>query len=247
MYITVDEVRDQDPTGQGYSSWTDKEIEDLILKWQGIIEKELQQWFESRDKTIELKGSGTRILHLFIPIIDITELYLNEDTVALDPTFYRAYKTADVYPDDRPNPKIELISDSGSIYTSLSGIFETNKIQKLIGQFGYVDNTGNTPEAVKHALILVVTDHMGSKYITDPVFKKMATASKVVQEKLDKYSYKLSDAATSGRGLEARLYSVLGNREAAILLTTFFRPIAVAYTGDPDVPYGNSHYIVGSN
>lgn len=239
MYLTVDEIRDQDPTGQGYSDWTDNEIEDLILKWQGIVESELQQWFESRDKTIEIKGSGTRILHLFIPIISITELYLNEDTVALDPTFYRAYKTVD-YPDDRPNPKIELISDSGSIYTSISGIFETNKIQKLVGQFGYVDSAGNTPEAVKHALILVVTDKMGSKYITDPVFKRMATASKVTEEKLDKYSYKLSDAASSGRGLEARLYSVLGNREAAILLSKFFRPIIVSSTGDPDVPYGDS-------
>ena len=145
MYVTVDEVR---LAGALPPEVTDEQIELSILKQQELIDRVTRQFFEVRSGELLLDGSGSDILHLPFPIIELEALYLNENEAAEPEDNYRVYAGRSKLQDDRRNPKIALYASStDSIFTRRSvssatggSIFvKGRQNQKLVGQFGFVE------------------------------------------------------------------------------------------------------------
>lgn len=142
MYITVDEVR---TAGDLAPEITDAQIQVSILKYQEIVDRVTRQFFEIRSGELLRDGSGSHILHLPFPIIQLNELFLNESTIAEPAENYKVYDNKGNLNDDRTNPKIVMYRERTIFQSSHSGQTQNRQVfvrgrqnQKLIGDFGYV-------------------------------------------------------------------------------------------------------------
>ena len=165
-YITIQNVRDSDPTGDDYSDYTDAEIQAMIDKWQSFIETQTGNFFEIRNLTLNIDGTGGRILHLPTPIIDLQQLQINKSGQDEDLTTIIVYNGRGQPQDDRKNPKIALDPDYGdrasSIYSvnhyrDCKRIFRKGYRNQLVkGNFGYVESDDSTPIRIQDALLRLV-------------------------------------------------------------------------------------------
>jgi len=142
MYVTVDDVRD---AGNLPDTITDEQIAASILRYQELVDRITRQFFEVRAGELLLDGSGSEILHLPFPIVELEELYLNENETAEPAENFKVYDRRGPLADDRRNPKIVLYHERNIFYRTTGrsntwGIFERGRMnQKLVGQFGFVD------------------------------------------------------------------------------------------------------------
>lgn len=145
-YVDLCEVRDE---GIDEDIASDLKINLAIAKWCGFIDKYCNRWFEPRTLDTKLDGNGTKILHLGIPIITLTGLYINDSTTLLPVTEYHVYNQIGGMQDDRGNPKIVLKS---------SKFLQGYQNQRLVGSFGYVESDGSTPELIKYAALKLIIE-----------------------------------------------------------------------------------------
>src|SRR5262245_44357818 len=117
-YATVADARTEGvPT-----SIVDATVQAQINRWSQFIDKACRQWFESRAVTIDLDGNDSRLLHLPVPVITLTALYMNGDfDNAVDTDNYKVYSNQTAVRDDRRNPKIMLASAG-------VGLFDTPRL-----------------------------------------------------------------------------------------------------------------------
>jgi hypothetical protein len=159
-YITLSEVRAQ---GLTTAQASDAEVNAAIDATKQLVDELTGQWFESRALTMLLDGNDTSILHLPVPVIGLTSLFINGDfDNAADPDSYRVYNRT--FPDDRRNPKIALFSEEErvDIFTPASvrergpAFVFGKQNQKLVGTFGFVETGGLTPALIKRAQMKLV-------------------------------------------------------------------------------------------
>lgn len=182
MYVTVEEFRTR--TKFTESDVDDDDAGDALVLAQDIVERATRQWFEVRGPFVfDVDGSESDALHFAVPIIDITEIQLNNSGVALDATKYRVYTGRGRPADDRKNPRVKLISnfESGDIFTGpIIGdgrrFRSGQQNQKITGTFGYVDEDDEgkltTPRLIKRAVIKLAAEKLGM-----PIGKKMGVMS----------------------------------------------------------------------
>lgn len=155
-YIDVEDVRKEGiPTEK-----TNDQINSRIVKWEAIVEQLTGQFFyELEPGELIFDGNDSRLLHFNVPLVEVTSLKINDETVALEADEYRAYVGTNPIQDDRRNPKIALTPLRNSVFSTHPGIFVKGLDQLVTAKWGFVESDSSTPEPIKAAVTkLVVLD-----------------------------------------------------------------------------------------
>jgi|GEM_PF-2174339 len=225
-YVSVDDMR-----GEGVpTSVSDGTLLTLIQVWQGVIERLTHQWFVARQMTWDFDGNGTTLAQFPVPIIAVTNLYINDDfDNALGADRFHAYAgRGEDGPDDRKNPRVRLVTDEVDIFTGAGPLVRQGEVfeigeknQRLEGSFGYVEADGTTPEPIKYALkLLVVRAARRSPLWTAGA----AAAGPVVEEETDRHRLEYSDATAT-----SKMWSLTGTglTEVDMILAMYKAPIVI--------------------
>lgn len=153
-YVTAAEVQ-----AEGATASTAR-INARIAKWEAIVEEITRNVFRVIEPgELIFDGNNSDMLHFSIPLVEVTALYINNDTVELAADEYRAYTGRQRPQDDRQNPKIELTGNrANSIYTKTHGIFYKGMDQKLTAKWGFVDDDGVGGFVTPPAIIGAITE-----------------------------------------------------------------------------------------
>lgn len=193
-YVTAAEVQAEGATS------TVARINSRIEKWEAIVEGVTRNVFRVLEPgELIFDGNNSDMLHFNIPLIEVTELKVNNSDDALDADEYRAYTGRTPPQDDRSNPKLELTgSRSNSLYSKAHGVFYKGMDQKLTAKWGYVNDDGaggyETPAAVKGAIIELVCMDL------DGYFDQQGSAvplSSLRRERTDGHELEYQDVATT--------------------------------------------------
>jgi hypothetical protein len=182
-YTNLCEVRD---AGISEDIAADFKINMLIDLWCKFIDKYCDRWFESRALDIKTDGNDSKYLHLNIPIITLSSLYINESISPASNTDYIVYNNRNQFRDDRNNPKI--------VYNN--GIFKAgSQNQRLVGTFGYVEEDGATPKAIRYAALKLVIEKIMNPIILTPEFESLTVSlntqsGTITEEITDEHSQK---------------------------------------------------------
>lgn len=151
-YIDVTDLRDEGLP----STVTDARANVLIDRAEALVETITRNYFRNVSGTFVFDGNNTYILHLPIAIITITSLTINDQTSALDTSYYQVWNGRQIPQDDRRNPKIVLKNSNGSsIFTSgfNSDLFLKGTNQTVVGEFGFLEPDDSVPLPIKEACI----------------------------------------------------------------------------------------------
>ena len=196
-YISLSEVRDEGLIEAVYSDATDSRVMDRILLAEEFIDRYTGLFFNLQERTLVLDGSGIYREYLPIPVVELSSVSINDMEQDLDSIII--YNR--VIPDDRVNPKIEFKKyDDGNIFTGSSqGVFTKGQLNVVVsGSFGFLEN-GLTPREIKKAtLLLVMVDY--PDLVDFDARQAIVNLGKVIEEKTDGHSYKLSDSSGSKGG-----------------------------------------------
>lgn len=137
-----------------------------------FLERATGRWFTARTGTIKVSGTGTPRLFLPLPVVSVdqggtgvTAITLGDDTDPLDPEFYTVNDGAGLPgrdPRDQPVIDMQGTTTGSSVFTSRPpgwdawsawprGVRNVN----VTATWGYVDESGHTPELARQALALL--------------------------------------------------------------------------------------------
>lgn len=164
LYSTILKMREEGVP----ATISDERIVMAISMASAYIDKYTGRFFNPRNKTFMLDGTGTPRLLLEQPIISLTQLLLGPDLgpdSAVDLSSLQVYNrhiTANLlHPDDRENPKIELGTNFPRGHQNI----------QLDGIFGYTDPdgspSGSTPLAITYACNLIANEMLPKVFSTD--------------------------------------------------------------------------------
>lgn len=238
MYVTLSDVRG---TGLDETIASDDQVRESIITWQHFIERVTRQWFYPMESTFSADGTDSDTLHFSIPIISVSELKINDSVNALDPTYYKVYNNLGSHPDDRKNPRIQLVDtlhQGADIYTAPlrfgSLIFRKGNRNRITGVFGYVEPDGSAPPLIRRALLKLVIEKLskplyGSSTATPPHI----VSGIVTEEWTDGHRLKY---ATSGGDIAPRapgLSGITSDPEIQQILRLYKAPIGMATPAHP--------------
>lgn len=246
-YVTVDEMRDAGvPAGI-----SDDAIRAALDQWQGYIERETRQWFEPRTVTADIDGSDGPLLHLPVPIITLDSLYMNDDMDnVVDAALYRVHNKRAI-PDNRRNPKIELISSRPGIYDLWRSAgnrpaFVKGTVTRLVGSFGYVDDAVDenddpilvTPPMIKRALMKLAVKQLkaGNGSLWEEAGASLPASNRVTSETTDGHT--ISYDAARVQSARVATNSATGDAEVDRILALYKGPPIVATTGTFRLNFG---------
>lgn len=161
-YCTVQDIRDEGFTVAMYS---DARVTAAIGRASKWIEHFTGRWFEPRNLDFTFDGSGRRSLYLEQPIIEITQVAVDDVDLdlAADVLVYNRHITAGLTdPDDRENPRLEMLEPLESVHLYALGlkVFPLGQQNiRIVGTFGYTDfdgtGSGMTPDLIRRACVLL--------------------------------------------------------------------------------------------
>lgn len=160
-YATVAEVRAEGGTG------TDDRINARIDKWEAIVEQFTQNVFHKLEPgELRFDGNNMDTLYFNLPLIEVTALRINSETVALPADQYFAYTRRGFPQDDRRNPRIVLTPTSdftSPIFRAAPAFFLKGYWQYVTAKWGFVEEATpgvyTPPRPIKDAVIqLVILD-----------------------------------------------------------------------------------------
>ena len=204
-YCTVDDLRAEGVSEEDYS---DEQLENLIADSCEFIDRITGQWFELREKVIRIDGRGGQ--NLVLPIFLFVAYSVKVGYEEIDD--YVLYNRME----DRAYPKIFRCSGwpRGRMNINVSGLW------------GYVEEDGFTPPAIKRAAMKLALYHFPTLTDSDTL-EENAIRGLLVSETTDGHSYTLSGSAV------ADVYSgaITGDAEIDGILKRYMRSrfkIAVA-------------------
>lgn len=153
-YITLADVRAE---GIDIDELSDARAAFLIEGWSRWIDRKTNNFFYERSLTLLLDGNGSRVMWLPFPIIELTELYINDDFVnVVSADDYIVYNR--VVPDDRLNPRVKMKRSEGSIFSSITNrrFIVGDQNQKFVGKFGYIEDDDLPPFMIQRAIMALV-------------------------------------------------------------------------------------------
>ena len=190
-YCIVDDIRAEGVSEEDYS---DEQLERLIALSCDFIDRITGQWFELRDKAIRLDGRGGKnlILPVFLYEADYVKIGLEE----IDD--YVLYNRME----DRAYPKIFRCScwPKGRLNIEVSG------------KWGYVEENGTTPPAIKRAAMKLAMYNFPSLSDSDSQEEKNLRGL-LLSETTDGHSYTLSESAVTN--------SITGDTEIDQILKSY--------------------------
>lgn len=198
-YATVADVRAEGVPSSGVGAVSDARIITAIEIASRLIDRYTGRWFNPRPMTFHLDGTGRRGMLLGPPIVSVSEVTIlgvdDSTTLPLEADDYRVYNRhlseGLLDPDDRENPRIELVSvderyeEDGLIESSLE-IYRWPKGTQNIrvsGLFGYTEPdgspTGRTPLLITRACVLLALKQLPTA--TDPDAADAANAWRLTE------------------------------------------------------------------
>jgi hypothetical protein len=203
---TIQELRDEGVP----PSISDARITEKIALAEEYIERRCKWWFEPRTLTLKLSGNGREYLYLPAPILSIASVTIAEpySAFALNPVDLAALSIYNRVPwvngvDDRWNPKIvwkpepqAALLIQGDLTTRRLPVWtEGTQNITIVGAFGFVDQDGRAPLAVRIACRRLVIRELGR--LADPAVDDAKRAKLITSETTDGHSYTLENAGFS--------------------------------------------------
>lgn len=228
-YITIVDVRKTDPDyPPGYPDWSDDDITEMIDRHEGFIDFHTGQFFNEQALILKVDGQGGRILHLNIPIIELTKLQINDsgqdEDIVNDVIVYdgRGFPS-----DDRRNPKITLTAGKRSIF---AGAVNPRRIflrgyrnQYLEGKFGFVEPDGSVPLRIQRAVLRLVVREIDAGGLSP----EPEPPGYIVKEVTDGHSITYG---THGGGDVAETTSLTGDAEIDQVIADYRVPAKIGVT-----------------
>lgn len=135
-YLTVADLRE---AGIGEDQVDDARLQQLIAQATALIDSWCGWWFEPRERTLRLDGSGRTWLFLPVPAVRLEAVRVDGAPVELSRVV--AYCDGD----DRWDPRLYLAS----------GWPKGRRNVELAGRWGFVEEDGSTPEPIRLACRLL--------------------------------------------------------------------------------------------
>lgn len=165
-YATIAQIRLEGLPGDATTDVKDDQVKVLLERANQLVEQLTNNnIFYASQGTFIFDGTNSYLLQLPLAIIEITELYINNETSPLETTRYRVFNGNAAPQDDRRNPKIELRNSAQpSIYIGTTNArFLKGYDQRIVGTFGFLEQetdpavfpTG-VPRPVNEAVIAIV-------------------------------------------------------------------------------------------
>lgn len=245
-YITVQDMRDEGFSEAAYSTPL---VTKRIALATSMLEKWTGQFFEPRALTLTLDGgawgTANALLQLDLPICSITSLKLlfpdGTELDEIDPSLFKVYNrhlTEQLTnPDDRKNPRIEIVGSIYHPYLKLSA-FPGGKMNiQIVGVFGYTDYdptedpenpgellnpNGVTPAMIKHLMCMLTAHYLPKLNSTDDLEDRQKR-SRLLSERTRDQSYTLQ-ARNQGA---VNLTQWTGNPEIDALIMEFQGPLVL--------------------
>lgn len=232
-YATIADLRDE---GITTAMASDARLTSRIALASAMIDRWTGRWFEPRDRSFALDGSGTATLFLEAPIVSITSVAIEGVAVDLDGLrIYNRHIGGMIAPDDREDPRIEWRRDTGAALaiTAFDGVVpQWRRGQQnvlVVGRFGYTDPdgtaTGKTPELIRHATKLLVVRELTQLSDTSARFDAIHR-HRLTEERTRDQSYRL-EPTRAGRAASVE-YPYTGDPEIDEIVMRYHRPMAIA-------------------
>lgn len=230
----------------------DERLLDTIVLASRLAEQYTKRHFEPRSHTYRIDGTGGRILFLDQPIIAIGSVAVETtpdqpSELSIDSTAYRVYNRhlsqGLMSPDDRANPKLEMLhgrdlygTSSYDTAAALASSFRLTfpkgpQLTRVTGVFGFTDPDGTpygkTPRLLELAVQRLVMREM-YKLADFDGREDARNRWRLIEEKTREQSYKLSDGGSKGGpNAHTSVGAFTGDPEIDNLLVMFMRPIAM--------------------
>ena len=196
-YCTIDDLRAEGVSEEDYS---DEELGRLIEASSEFIDRVTGQWFELREKVIRLDGRGGKNLVLPVFLSEAYSVKVDHEEIE-DYVLYNRME-------DRAYPKI--FRCSGWAHGRLN--------VEVFGQWGYVEEDGTTPPAIKRAAMKLALYNFPA--LTDSeAQEENAIRGLLLSETTDGHTYMLSDSAVA----EAYSGAITGDAEIDGILKSYMR------------------------
>lgn len=211
---------------------TDQRLVNVIALSTKMIEQYTGRFFEPRAQTLKVDGGGGHALQLHHPIISVTRVELLSCFDALltqildtDLRVYNRHLTHGlVAPDDRNNPKIEMVALTTMWPASATPVIRpwswpnSPLNVNVVGVFGYTDPDGSTvgatPLLIRHACKLLVMREFPT-----------LTAFDDREDRRDRWRLTSERTRDQARGMATRKGNGLtGDAEVDFLLDGYRRP-----------------------
>ena len=196
-YCTVDDLRAEGVSEEDYS---DEQLEKSIADSCDFIDRVTGQWFELRAKSIRFDGRGGQ--NLVLPVFLFEAYSVNVDHEEIDD--YVLYNRME----DRAYPKIFRCAGWPRGYMNVT----------VSGQWGYVEEDGFTPPAIKRAAMKLALYHFPALSDSNAQ-EENAVRGLLVSETTDGHSYSLSGSAVA----EAYSGAITGDAEIDGILKSYMR------------------------
>ena len=234
-YITVQQVRD---AGLDDGVADDDTVNAAILGWQEFIDRATDQFFEPKVATVVLDGTDSDTLHFGVPIIDITEIKVNNNANALDTTLFKVYNRQEAPNDDRRNPRIKLIRDDESRDIFANPIIHGRLLfrkgrqnQEVTGSFGFTEPGGAVPFLIQRALLLLVIEKLSTPIIADPAGPSVELTGMrgpILEEVTDGHKLKFQARGGSVKASPKGLRGITENAEILDIIKLYKAPLRMA-------------------
>ena len=174
-YCSIEDLRNEGITEEQFD---DNQLDKLIAVSCAYIDRVTGQWFELREKTISLDGRGGRILALPVFLYDVSCVKIDGEEAG-DFVLYNRIE-------DRAYPKMfrHLRWPKGRLNIEVSG------------RWGYVEEDGTTPLAIKRAAMKLALYNFPS--LNDAEAQEEKNLRRLlVSETTDGHNYSLSSEAVA--------------------------------------------------
>lgn len=232
-YATIQEGRDFGITVEMAS---DEALAAALELWSRVIDRACRQWFEPRSLDFKIDGTGTSELHLDVPVISVSALYVNGDTTALPADQFVVYNTATGYPDDRGNPRIALsYSNSSSLFFQASWrapIFvKGNRNQRVVGSFGFVESDGTTPLPIKRAVLKLTKLKLQEAAAAEAGEIQAGEQGPLVRERTDDHEMEWSGPQIKQGVRGSTISGITNDPEINAIVRLYRAPMSMAVVG----------------
>jgi hypothetical protein len=225
IYASIEDIREF--SGLTPSQVSDEGVFAAIQLWQEVIERICRQWFYPKSLTLEVNGNDSDVLHFGVPIISVSEVYINGGVEALDSSAYKVYL-------DYRDPKICLThaQQIADLYTAaLRGgdarFYKGYQNQRIVGVFGHVITGNKAPRPIRRALTKLVTEKLVAQYGAGASGgTSTVIAGTVVSETTDGHSISYGVQSTNSR--RSGLLGITSDMEILDIFALYRAPIGVA-------------------
>lgn len=154
-------------------------VENEIKIAMEFIDLQCRQWFEPRSKIFRLEGRNSNVMLFNIPIISMSEIRINSETVGADLRNFEIFDGVQ----NRRNPRVKLQTGFRNIYTSTYGrTFRRATYTEFEGMYGFVEEDGSTPLLIQKAMMILVVNAIKSSIVIDSA---LAGVGALKREKTD--------------------------------------------------------------